>query len=164
MYQGFFFFFFQWCELLSLIETQIYKYTVYVYEMLNRRKKCFVFILNCWRKWWSWTVFWTTHMAELLHTQLIFNHKVCCSCSTDRTHATVMAVFNYIHACICFFRFSPLNWWRNENWLVGLIYILFASSFCVSVETSKTVLGSVFGFFSQPGGENDGNIAYTSVK
>ena len=51
-----------------------------------------------------------THIAELLHTQLIFNHKVCCSCSTDRTHAIVMAVFNYIHASICFFRFSPLNW------------------------------------------------------
>lgn len=39
--------FFQWCELLSVIETQIYKYTVYVYEMLNERQKCLVFVLNC---------------------------------------------------------------------------------------------------------------------
>lgn len=52
------YFFSQWCELLSLRETQIYKYTVYVYEMLNKRKKCLFFcikLLYCW-KWWHWTL------------------------------------------------------------------------------------------------------------
>lgn len=32
---------------LSLIETQIYKYTVYVNEMVKEKKKCLVFVLNC---------------------------------------------------------------------------------------------------------------------
>lgn len=91
--------------------------------MLNKRKKCLVFVLNCYivEKDDVGHLFlgMESHSRSVdTHYHLILNHSYTLPIllkgagavhSADHTHARVMAVFNYIHASVDFLLFNALN-------------------------------------------------------